>query len=225
MTRALRSDAARNRRLLRPRRATLRSRVTVIAGLALSAAVVLGLVFMYLLLVQSVHRTIDQQLRAYADQIAQSGGSGGWADPLPPSSVDANAEAQVLAADGHVLAATRTLRGLPAVYAMPPGSSTPVRQKAAVGVIPDEVRVVGQRATVAGQPVTIVTGTSTGVLSQVSEASARLLIFGLPGIVLLAASTVWSRSGTPSPTSPPPTCRAGSPSPGRPTRSGTWHRP
>ncbi|MEN3304212.1 MAG: hypothetical protein V7603_414 [Micromonosporaceae bacterium] len=161
------------------------------AGLALSAVVVLGLLFMYLLLVRSVHNAIEQQLHAYSDQIAQSGGTGTWPDPLGPSTLDPNAEAQVLADDGHVLAATRTLRGLPAVYAVPAGTTTPVRQKAADGVIPSEVTVIAQRTTVAGQPVTIVTGTSTGVLSQVSEASARLLIVGVPGIVLLAAGTIW----------------------------------
>ncbi len=178
------------RALLR-HRTTLRTRVTVVAGLALSGVVVLGLLFMYLLLVQSVHNTIREQLHAYADQIAQSGAAGTWPDPLVPSTLDANAEAQVLAADGRVLAATRTLQGLPAVYALPPGASAPVRQKAADGVIPEDVTVIAQGATVGGQPVTIVTGTSTGVLSQVTEASARLLILGVPGILLLAAGTVW----------------------------------
>jgi signal transduction histidine kinase len=178
-------------RQLRPRRTRLRTKVTVIAGLGLSAAVVLGLLLMYLLLVQSVHRTVDGQLRSYADQLAQAGRSGTWPDPLPASSLDPNAEAQVLAPDGSVLAATRVLRGLPAVYTLPQGGSTPVRQKAADGVIPHEVKIVGQRTTVAGRQVTIVTGTSTGVLSNISEASTRLLVLGVPAIVLLALGTVW----------------------------------
>jgi signal transduction histidine kinase len=169
----------------------LRTRVTVVAGLALSAVVVLGFVFMYLLLVRSVHNAIKQQLHVYADQLAESGGTGTWPDPLSPSTLDPNAAAQVLADDGHVLAATRTLQGLPAVYLLPARTTTLVRQKAADGVIPTEVTVIAQRSTVAGQPVTIVTGTSTDVLSQVSEASAQLLIIGVPAIVLLAAGTIW----------------------------------
>jgi signal transduction histidine kinase len=140
---------------------------------------------------QSVRRTIDGQLRTYATQISQSAPSGAWPQPLPVSSLDANAEAQVLAADGTVLAATRTLAGLPAVYALPAGSSVPVRQKAADGVIPVEVRVIAVRTNVASQPVTVITGTSTGLLSQVNSEFLRHLLLGLPIILILAAGAVW----------------------------------
>ncbi|MDP9116277.1 MAG: hypothetical protein M3O28_03245 [Actinomycetota bacterium] len=113
---------------LRLRLRTLRTRVTVVARLAITAAVVVGLLFMYLVQMQSVRRTLDGQLRTYATQIAQSAPTGGWPQPLPASSLDPNAEAQVLASDGTVLAATRTLTGLPAVYALPADSTAPVRQ-------------------------------------------------------------------------------------------------
>jgi signal transduction histidine kinase len=170
---------------------TLRTRVTVVAGLALTAIVVLGLLVLYLLQRQSARQGIDAQLRTYATQIAQSAPDGTWPQPLPPSTLDPNAQAQVLATDGSVLAATRSLQGLPAVYALPAGSDTPVRQKTADGVIPAEMRVVAVRTTVAGQPVTIITETSTGFLDQVNETFARLLIIGVPGILVLAAGTVW----------------------------------
>jgi signal transduction histidine kinase len=170
---------------------TLRTRVTVVAGLALSGAVVLGLVFMYLLQSHAVSTTIDRQLLTYAQQIEQSSRGGTWPDPLPPSTFDANAEAQLLAPDGRVLAATRTLQGVPALFTVPPGATVPVRQKPADGLLPGEAKVRSLSATVAGRPVTIVTFTSTDVLSQFTEASARLLIFGLPAILVLAATTVW----------------------------------
>jgi signal transduction histidine kinase len=176
---------------LRLRRSTLRARVTVVASLAITAAVVLGVLFMYLLQMQSVRRTIDGQLRTYATQIAQSARSGTWPEPLAGSSLDANAEAQVLAPDGTVLAATRTLTGLSAVYALPAGSTAPVRQKAADGVIPTEVRVVAVRITVDGRPVTVITGTSTGLLSQVNSEFLRYLLWGMPIILVLAAGAVW----------------------------------
>jgi signal transduction histidine kinase len=146
---------------------------------------------MYLLQMQSVRRTVDSQLRTYATQIAQSAPAGAWAHPLPASSLDPTAEAQVLAADGTVLAATRTLVGLPAVYALPAGSNSPVRQKAADGIVPHEVRVVALQTTVDGRPVTIITGTSTDLLKQVNSEFLRHLLFGLPVILILSAGTVW----------------------------------
>lgn len=176
---------------LRTRSATLRARVTVVAGLAITAAVVLGVLFMYLLQMQSVRRTIDGQLRTYATQIAQSAPTGTWPHPLAGSILDANAEAQVLAPDGTVLAATRSLAGVSAVYTLPAGAGAPVRQKAADGVIPTDIRVVAVRTTVSGRAVTVITGTSTGLLSQVNSEFLRHLLFGLPIILLLAAGTVW----------------------------------
>lgn len=170
---------------------TVRTRVTIVAGLAITAGVVLGLMLMYLLQMNSVGRTINDQLRTYATQIEQAGQSGTWPDPLPPSTLDANAEAQVIDARGHILAATATLTGQPAVYDMPPGSDTPVRLPAADGRVPSEVRVFGIRVTLAGRPATIVTGTGTGLLNQVNEQAAHDLLFGVPIILLLAGGTVW----------------------------------
>ncbi|MDQ2738517.1 MAG: HAMP domain-containing histidine kinase [Actinomycetota bacterium] len=185
-------NAARNAVMrLWSRRRALRTRVTAVAAVAITAAVVLGVLFMYLLQMQSVRGTIDSQLRTYATQIQQSATTGTWQKPLTASTLDSNAEAQVLAADGKVLAATRTLAGLPAVYALPAGSTSPVRQKAADGVIPTEIRVIALRATVNGRPVTIITGTSTDLLRQVDSEFIRHLLLGLPVILVAAAGIVW----------------------------------
>ncbi len=42
-----------------------------------------------------------------------------------------------------------------------------------------------------GQPVTIITGTSTDLLRQVNRAFPRHLLLGLPVILLLSAVVVW----------------------------------
>ncbi|WP_225101987.1 cell wall metabolism sensor histidine kinase WalK [Streptomyces sp. CoH27] len=176
----------------RLRLGTVRSRVTIVAGLALTAAVTLGIVVMYLLQVDSARRTVDSQLHTYATQIEQSASAGGtFPNPLPASSLDASAEAQVLADDGSVLAATRTLTGLPAVYSLPPGSDTPVRQKAADGVVAGEVATYGEHLTVGGRPVSIVTTSPTTTRSQINETFARLLLIGLPALLVLAGGTIW----------------------------------
>ena len=173
------------------RRWTLRARVTAAAAVVITAAVVLGVLVMYLLQMNSVRRTIDSQLRTYGVVIQQTYPGGNWPATLPVSGLDPNAEAQVVAADGTVLAASRNLVGLAPVFLLPPGSTTPVRQKAADGVVPDEVRVVGRRTTVAGRPVTIITGTPTDLLDQVRSEFVRHLLIGLPVILILSALAVW----------------------------------
>ncbi|MFC1438999.1 HAMP domain-containing sensor histidine kinase [Streptacidiphilus sp. N1-10] len=171
---------------------TVRTRVTVVAGAALTAAVALGLVIMYLVQLGSARTTIDNQLRTYATQIEQSGQSGRWPSPLPASPLDANAEAQVLAADGTtVLAATRGLAEYGAVYTLAPGSDTPVRQSAADRGLGGELRAYATHTTVDGRSVDIVTLTTTTSLGQINETFTRLLLIGIPTILLLASGTVW----------------------------------
>ena len=174
---------------------SLRTRVTAVAGLALTAAVSLGLVILYLLQVGSAHRTEDDQLRTYAAQIEQSASpteAGGWPRPLPAFPLDANAQAQVLAADtGSVLTSTRALEGYRALYTLPVGATSPIRQAGIDSALHGELRVVATRATVDGRAVSIITWTTTDALSQINDTFSRLLLVGVPGILLLACATVW----------------------------------
>jgi signal transduction histidine kinase len=174
---------------------TVRARVTVVAGLALTAAVVLGLLVMYRLQLTSADRTLQDQLRTYAAQIEQSAARGTFPRPLPSSALDPAAQAQVIAADGTVLAATRNWAGLPALYTLAPGSATPVRTPAADRILPDDLSVYPERVTVGGRPVAIVTTTRTYLRSQVEQTFARLLIIGVPVLLVLACGTVWLVTG------------------------------
>lgn len=171
---------------------TVRTRVTAVAGAALTAAVALGLVIMYLVQRGSAHRTIENQLSTYAAQIEQYGQGGRWPSPLPLSPLDANAQAQVLAADGTtVLAATRGVAGYGALYTLAPGGGTPVRRAAVDPALGGEVQAFAAHATVGGRSVAILTVTATTSLGQINETFARLLLIGVPGILLLAGGTVW----------------------------------
>jgi signal transduction histidine kinase len=177
----------------RHRPATLRVRITVVAALALTAAVTIGTVVVYLLQLDSVHRTIQDGLHEYASQIEQSATAGGaFPNPLPPSNRDPAAAAQVLTADGRVLAASPTLRGRPAIYILPAGSRTPVRQKAADLVVDRAVAVYGRHVTLGGRSVSIITGSANEQLrQQVQRTFTWLLFVGLPAMLLLACATVW----------------------------------
>jgi signal transduction histidine kinase len=175
---------------LRPR--TLRLRITLVAGIVLTILVVAGLGITYAALVYTVKRTIDGQLVTYAEQIAQAGQNGTWPDPLPPSPLDGNANAQVLDTDGHVLAASRELAGVPAVFELSPDQDELVRQAAAGrDVISSDVRAKAYPAVVAGQQVVIITGTSTDVLDQLVDASPEPLLYGVPVLLVLASGAVW----------------------------------
>lgn len=185
-TRSLRSFAVRC-----VRAGSVRTRVTVLAGLALAAAVSLGLLIMFQVQVGSANRTTQDQLRTYAAQIEQSYQGGAWPRPLPAFALDRNAQAQVLAADGTVLAATRGLEGVGPVYTLPTGATTPVRRQSTDITFDDEVRVAGARATIGGEPVTVITLTTTDSLNQINETFSRLLLIGVPVILLLACVTVW----------------------------------
>jgi signal transduction histidine kinase len=175
----------------RPYRRSLRTRVTVTAGLVIAAAVTIGILLLYLLQIDSVRNTVDQQLRTYVAQIAQASPTGNWTTPLPASPLASAAQAQVIADDGTVVAATRGLSGVPATFALAADSVTPVRLKGADGVIPDDVRAIAMRHTVNNRSVLIVAATPTGILSDINTTFAYQLILGFPIILILAALAVW----------------------------------
>ena len=174
---------------------TVRARVTAVAGLALTAAVVLGLVVMYRLQLNSADSTIQGQLHTYATQIEQSAARGTFPRPLPASILDPQAQAQVLAPDGTVLAATRNLAGQPALYTLAPGSTTPVRTQAGDRILPNDLTVYPEHATAGGRPVTIITMTRTYLQSQIKQTFAWLLAIGVPVLLVLACGTVWLVTG------------------------------
>ena len=176
---------------------TVRARVTVVAGLALTAAVVLGLVVMYRLQLNSADQTIHGQLGTYATQIEQSAATWLPTGELPPSDLDPGAQAQVLARDGTVLAATRNWAGRPALYryTLPPGSTTPVRTPAGDRMLNDDLSEYGEDATAGGRPVAIITTAPTYLQSQVEQTFAWLLAIGVPVLLVLAGGTVWLVTG------------------------------
>jgi signal transduction histidine kinase len=174
-----------------PRLRTLRARVTIVASVVITAVVLLGFLLVYDLQANAARRTIDGQLRTYIAEIEQAGLHGHWPRPLPPSTLVASANAQVIGANGHVFTATRTLTGLPAVYLLPAGATQPVRQRSAAGMVPNEVRVVAIRTTVSGRPVVIIAEAPTGLLSQLNSEFAARLLLAIPVALVLAGFTVW----------------------------------
>ena len=141
---------------------TVRARVTVVAGVALTAAVVLGLVVMYRLQLNSVYQTIHGQLGTYATQIEQSAVRGiGSPSCCPPPDLGPTAQAQGAPLHGTVPAAPHAeLAALPRAsprhapaglhQAGPHAGRDPRRP-------PDDLSEYGEHATVGGRPVAIIT--------------------------------------------------------------------
>ncbi|MCU1686792.1 MAG: hypothetical protein JWQ81_7531 [Amycolatopsis sp.] len=172
-------------------RRTLRTRVTLTASVATAVAITGGIALLYLQQIHTVRQTMDSQLRTYVTQIALASPTGDWPSSLPDSTVAPSAQAQVIGADGTVLSATRGLTGVPATFALPPGSDTPIRLKGADGVIPDDVQVIGLHETVNGHPVTIIAGVPTGILTNLRAQFTNELLFGFPIVLVIAAAAVW----------------------------------
>jgi signal transduction histidine kinase len=171
---------------------SLRTRLTVIASLAVTAAVSAGIVLLYLLQMQSVRGTVDAQLHNYAAQITQSADTGTWPQPLPSSQTNDAAWAQIVAPDGTVLAATADMTGWPAAYTLPADASTPLRLPGAGGAAKDsEQQVAAIDATINGQQVTVVTGTAIRLLTSLTSSFETHLFLGFPVIMALAAAAVW----------------------------------
>ena len=167
----------------------------MVAGLALTVAVVLGLVVMYRLQLNSADRTIQGQLRAYATQIEQSAVRGTFPHiPRDAASLDRRPDRPGTGADagwhraGRHAEPDRTARALHARAGL--GHAGPATGRGRAG-LPSDLSVFGEHVTAGGQPVTIITITGSYLRSQVNQTFARLLIIGVPFLLVLACGTVW----------------------------------
>jgi signal transduction histidine kinase len=172
-------------------RRSLRTRITLVASLIIATAITGGVTLLYLQQMNSVRHNVDTQLRTYATQLALAAPTGDWPHPLPDSPLTPAAAAQVIAADDTVLTATRSLTGVAATFALPPGSDAPIRLKGAKGVVPDDVHVIGLHEMISGQPVTIIASVPTGLLSDINSQFTSGLFLGFPIVLVIAAAAVW----------------------------------
>lgn len=169
----------------------VRFRLTAVAAVIVAVAVGVGLLGLYGLQVSSGRRAVDTRLRDYALQIEQAASGGRWPRPLPVSVSDENAVAQVLDASGRVVAASRTLQGAPALYAVDPGTTTARRLPAADGLLSTDMRTSVVPTTGTGGAAVIVTATSTALLSTIDAELLNHLLLALPVVLVLAVLAIW----------------------------------
>jgi len=167
---------------------SLRLRITALAALVITATILAGFAVLAITLVISVRANVTTTLSAYADSVARSGTDGAWPQPLAPAAADANTWAQVVDdATGKVLAATPNVAGLPALYALASGHTTPTALAANRG---DE-QVAAERYVSGRTPVVVFAGGSNRVLSIVTSDIQGHLLFGLPVVILGALAASW----------------------------------
>lgn len=178
---------------LRARAGTVRVRSTVAAVLMVGAALTVGAVIGTVLLVNTLRNGLTQQTHAAAEsraaEVTAILESGRRPLTLPVSSRDEQL-VQVLDASGAVLAASSNVAGRPAVARLRPGESAEV----ATPLDNDKFVAVAMAANAPeGQLTVIVAQAPVGV--QLSQAVTRLLIIGLPLLLILVGYVTWRAVG------------------------------
>ncbi|HEY0474014.1 MAG TPA: HAMP domain-containing sensor histidine kinase [Kribbella sp.] len=177
---------------MRPRLApsSLRLRLTVLATLVVTATVAVSIGVLAITLVSSARGNLSASLRSYAASLADTGPSGTWPKPLPPApGGDPGAWAQVVAADGTVVAGTSNINGLPALYTLPPGGGAPVRTNAGPNGVSGDQIVISQPVDATGT--VVYAGSSAALLTVITHDLQGHLLFALPFVLLGGATVAW----------------------------------
>jgi signal transduction histidine kinase len=98
---------------------------------------------------------------------------------------------QIVNVNGDVIAATTELIGRPAVAALRPGATTTIRP---AGADEDYVVVAREAHTDAGALIVLV-ARGIGDVADASRVVTRILVFGLPGLLMLVGFVTWKVTG------------------------------
>ena len=174
-----------------PRRSTIRFRITAIATVV--AAIVLGASALTLVILQRQQLTanLDNSLEQRADQLVAAIADG------DPSAVIANSNAedraaQLVDADGVVLAATENLDGLDAISApLEPGQVQTVHTVSRLPIEDDRFRVLSRRVDLPGGPGVLHVAENIDDLTDAIRGLTIALAVSMPLVVLLLTGLVW----------------------------------
>jgi signal transduction histidine kinase len=171
-------------------RTSLRTRTTILATVLTAITLVAGAVALVLVLQgrltvngDGLARSRVEDLLALAEQ-----------DQLPTTirNIDDDGIAQVVSADGEVLAASTNVVGQPAIADTDPGPKPVVRTLQA----PDDDEVEDYRVWLAegpspDGPVTVYVGSSLESVSEATRTLRNVLLVGVPLALLLLAGALW----------------------------------
>ncbi|RPF33259.1 cell wall metabolism sensor histidine kinase WalK [Streptomyces sp. TLI_185] len=168
----------------------VRVRATLIAVLAVAIALVAGGTALVLGLRSELSGDVRDAARARAQQVARVIDAGRG---VPASTVTDPAEEflQVVDATGKVVAASSNVRGQPALARLKPGASASVRTP--LDEDPFLVAAVGARDD--DRELVVLDGRAPSGVAEATSTVTRLLLIGLPVLLVLAAAATWAAVG------------------------------
>ncbi|GAB3256041.1 ATP-binding protein [Nocardioides dilutus] len=174
---------------------TVRMRTTLLATLATAAVLVAASLALMSLLSNELTESGDSTSQARVRDLLAAAADGSLPASIDPG--DDESVAQVIAADGTVLAASANVEGEPALVS--PGSTSGELELDTI-VGPDDNETERYRIWYADgespdTPVTVLVGRSLESVEEASAAARRLLMVGVPLVLALLAATVWVAVG------------------------------
>lgn len=172
---------------------SVRLRTTLLASTLVAAALAVAAVTLVGSLDRSLVTSGDGLARSRLEDLAVLARHGDL--PAVLSSVDGEGVAQVVAADGRVLAASPNVRGAPPIAGAGPPVGAPPQVRTLHGAPDDDetedYRVWVQTRRTAQGPVTIVVGASLESVGEASRTLRHELWVGTPVTVLVLAGVTW----------------------------------
>ncbi len=171
---------------------SVRARSTLLAVLAVTIALVAASLLLVGTLSRSLTRAEDDQARARAAELASLAATGDL--PAEVAGVGDDSLAQVVDADGTVLAASANITGRPAVSDFVPSGDGPVVRT--MRDLPDDqeredYRVWALRTTTPDGPAVVYVGPSLEASQETVSRLTRSLLLGLPALILLLGLAIW----------------------------------
>ncbi|MGH8965637.1 MAG: HAMP domain-containing protein, partial [Actinomycetes bacterium] len=171
---------------------SVRARMTTLAVLLVAVALTLGAVALAQTLERSLTRSGDNLARSRAQDFAALLVTGNLPGTL--TNVAEDSVAQVVAADGSVLAASPNITGAGPISSFTPDGDSPVVRT--MGAVPDddeteEYRVWALRQPMQGGAATVYVGTSLESVTEVMETLRESLMVGIPILVAMLGVAMW----------------------------------
>jgi signal transduction histidine kinase len=175
---------------------TVRARTTLVASLVVALALLGGAVILVQTLEHSLETATDQQSRSWLAQLRDDVRSGSL--PQVIDGIGDDSLAQIVAADGRVLAASENIVGRPAVASVEESAERPTAHT--MRGLPDDqemedYRIWSARADTRDGVVAVFVGPSLESSQEAAHQLVTSLATGLPLLVMLLALAIWITVG------------------------------